>query len=156
MRITELGKDYVKIDEDLIDKFLNIERIHIIELLFFKPTERKIKRVLELYPKTNRYVISNEIRTYNYILKSTSKKYYVKNIQGSPLVTFIKKNNKILFDFGCLSTFEKQFLLLNDVFVDLLRNTEVIMIDQKTFDEKKDILDSWSGNVIIQNENMLG
>lgn len=112
--------------------------------------------MLELYPKTNRYVISNEIRTYNYILKSTSKKYYVKNIQGSPLVTFIKKNNKILFDFGCLSTFEKQFLLLNDVFVDLLRNTEVIMIDQKTFDEKKDILDSWSGNVIIQNENMLG
>lgn len=45
MRITELGKDYVKIDEDLIDKFLNIERIHIIELLFFKPTEKNKESV---------------------------------------------------------------------------------------------------------------
>jgi hypothetical protein len=95
MRTTDIGTDYVRIDEDSINSFLGVERVHIIELLFFKPTERKIKKVLQLYPKTNRYVISDNIRTYNYILKSTSKKYYVMNIQGAQLITFFKKNNKI-------------------------------------------------------------
>ena len=153
MRTTEIGTDYVKIDEDNMDSFLGIERVHIIELLFFKPTERKIKQVLELYPKTNRYVISNEIRTYNYILKETSKKYYVMNIPGAPIITFFKKNNKVLVNFLNLSVYERQFLLVDDVFGDVLRNTEVIIIDQGIFEEKKTFLDTWSGNVIIDNGN---
>ncbi len=149
MRVTKLDSDYVKIDEDNINDFLHIERVHIIELLFFKPTERKIKKVLELYPKTNRYVISSEIRTYNYILKNTSKKYYVKNIPGSPIISFFKKNNKVLVDFLSLDIYERQFLLLENVFADVLRNTEVIQIDQEIFEEKKNYLESWTGNVII-------
>ena len=153
MRTTEIGTDYVKIDEDNMDSFLGIERVHIIELLFFKPTERKIKQVLELYPKTNRYVISDNIRTYNYILKGTSKKYYVMNIIGSPIITFFKKNNKVLVNFLNLSVYERQFLLMDDVFGDVLRNTEVVMLDQGIFEEKKTFLDPWSGNVIIDNGN---
>ena len=146
MRTTDIGTDYVRIDEDSINSFLGVERVHIIELLFFKPTERKIKKVLQLYPKTNRYVISDNIRTYNYILKGTSKKYYVMNIQGAQLITFFKKNNKVLVN---LSEFEKQFLLIDDNFGDVLRNTEVIMIDQEIFAEKKSFLETWSGNVIV-------
>lgn len=151
MRTTEIGTDYVKIDEDSIDKYLDIERVHLIELLFFKPTERKIKRVLELYSKTNRYVISDNIRTYNYILKGTSKKYYVMNIPGAQLITFFKKNNKVLVNFNNLTTFERQFLLIDDNFGDVLRNTEVIMVDQEIFEEKKSFLETWSGNVIVSN-----
>ena len=149
MRITKQNSDYVIIDEDSINKFLDIERVHIIELLFFKPTERKIKKVLQLYPKTNRYVISNEIRTYNYILKGTSKKYYVMNIPGAQLITFFKKNNKVLVNFNNLSTFERQFLLMDENFGDVLRNTEVIMVNKGIFEEKKSFLETWSGNVIV-------
>lgn len=149
MRITKQNSDYVVIDEDSINKYLDIERVHIIELLFFKPTERKIKKVLELYPKTNRYVISDNIRTYNYILKGTSKKYYVMNIPGALLITFFKKNNKVLVNFDNLSTFERQFLLMDENFGDVLRNTEVIMVDKGVFEEKKSFLESWSGNVIV-------
>lgn len=155
MKITEIGSDYVKVDEDTIDKFLKVERVHIIELLFFKPTENKVKRVLDLYPKTNRFVISDNIRTYNYILKGTSKKYYVMNIPGAQLITFFKKNNKVLVNFNNLSVYEQQFLLMNDVFGDVLRNTEVIMIDQEIYEEKKSFLESWSGNVIINNGNLV-
>ena len=150
MRVTKIGSDYISVDEDSIDKFLDIERIHIIELLFFKPTERKIKKVLQLYPLVNRYVISDNIRTYNYILKTTSKKYYVKNTPGAQLITFFKKNNKVLCDFLSLDVYEKQFLLLDNVFGDVLRNCEVIQIDQEIFEEKKLFLETWSGNVIIK------
>jgi hypothetical protein len=52
-------------------------------------------------------------------------------------------------NFNNLSEFEKQFLLIDDNFGDVLRNTEVIMIDQEIFEEKESFLETWSGNVIV-------
>jgi hypothetical protein len=157
MRITNIGTDYIAIDEDNINDndLLSIPRVHLIKLEFFKPTEGKIRAVLDSYPKTNRYVIENNIKTYNYILKGTSKKYYVENPVGAKVITFFKKNNKVLVNFNNMTSFEQQFLLSDDCFEDVLRNTEVIMINQSTFEEKKSELERWSGNVIIHNGSAL-
>lgn len=73
------------------------------------------------------------------------------NIPGAQLITFFKKNNKVLVNFNNLTTFERQFLLIDDNFGDVLRNTEVIMVNQEIFEEKKTFLETWSGNVIISN-----
>jgi hypothetical protein len=38
---------------------------------------------------------------------------------------------------------------MEGVFEDLLRNTEVIAVSKKIYDEKMEVLDKWKGNVII-------
>lgn len=155
MRVTNFGSDYIRIDEDNIEDelLLSIPRVHLIKLDFMKPTEMKVRRVLELYPKTNRFVVEDNIKTYNYILRSTNKKYYIENAVGSKVITFFKKNNKVLCNFNNLSAGECEFLT-ND-FDDVLRNTEVVIINQDIFDGKKEQLDRWSGNVIISNGGLL-
>ncbi len=157
MRITNVGSDFIRIDEDNIDdqKLLSIPRVHIIKLDFFKPTETKIKKVINLYSKTMRFVIENNIKTYNYILRGTNKKYYVENYPGSDMITFFKKNNKVLCNFNNLRDIENKFLLTDFVFGDVLRNTEVIIINQVNFEERKSQLEPWSGNVIISNNSLL-
>lgn len=157
MRITKIGTDYIRVDEDNIDdeRLLKIDRVHLIKLDFFKPTETKIKKVISLYPKTMRYVIENNIKTYNYILKNTNKKYYIENPVGSNVITFFKKNNKVLVNFNNFTQFEKQFLLSESTFIDVLKNTEVIMVNKEVFDQKKDALEKWSGNVIVHSGNAL-
>ena len=157
MRVTSVGSDYIRIDEDNLEdeKFSRIERVHLIKLDFFKPTESKVKRVIAKFPKTNRFVVENNIKTYNYILKSTNKKYYVENAVGTKIITFFKKNNKVLVNFNNLTQIEKAFLLTVDAFDDVLKNAEVIIVDQMTFEEKKTVLDGWSGNVIIHNGSVL-
>ena len=157
MKVTNVGSDYIRIDEDNIDdrNLLNIPRVHLIKLDFFKPTETKVKKVLSLYSKTNRFVIENNIKTYNFILKGTNKKYYVENPIGAKLITFFKKNNKVLVNFNNFSEFEKTFLLTDEQFIDVLKNTEVIVIDQEIYAEKESQLKEWSGNVIIHNGNEL-
>ena len=157
MRITNVGSDFIRIDEDNIDddKLLSIPRVHIIKLDFFKPTETKVKKVINLYPKTMRFVIESNIKTYNYILRSTNKKYYVENYPGADIITFFKKNNKVIVNFNNLRSLENKFLLIDFVFGDVLRNTEVIIINQTDFEVKKSQLDPWSGNVIISNNSLL-
>lgn len=155
MRITETGTDYVRIDEDNIDSFLNIKRIHLIKLDFFKPNETKIKKVIKLYPKTMRYIIQNYIKTYNFILRNTNKKYYIENYPGIDLISFFKKNNKVIVNFNNLRKTELEFLLNDFVFEDVLKNCEVIQIDQDIFESKKYLLENWTGNVIIHNGNEL-
>ena len=155
MRVTKVGSDYVRLDEDNFEdqELVKIPRVHLIKLDFMTPTEEKVKMVLQLYPKTNRFVVETNIKTYNYILRNTNKKYYIENSVGSKVVTFFKKNNKVLVNFSNLTKLEKEFLLEN--FDDVLRNTEVIIIDQEIFDSKKIQLDRWSGNVIISNGALL-
>lgn len=157
MRITNVGSDFIRIDEDNLEdeKLLNIPRVHIIKLDFFKPSEAKVKRVIELYPKTMRFVIENHVKTYNYILRGTNKKYYVENYPGVDIITFFKKNNKVLCNFNNLRAVEKEFLLTDFVFVDVLRNTEVIIVNQDIFENKEKHLEPWSGNVIISNNSLL-
>lgn len=151
MRLTRVGTDYIEIDEETIqdDIFLNIPRVHLIKFCFENPSEDKIKNVLRLYPKTNRFIIDDNIKTYNYILRKTNKKYYVENKRDVPLITFFRKNNKVLVNFNNLTEEENEFLLSDDVFSDVLKNTEVIKIYSSIFETKKEILESWTGNVII-------
>jgi hypothetical protein len=151
MKITSIGSDYIEIDEDNIydDDLLSINRVHLIKLNFLRPSKQKIERVLDLYPKTNRFVIENDIRIYNGVLRSTSKKYYVSNPVNVNLISFFRKNNKILINFDNLQPYERRFLLENSVFVDLIKNVEVIMMNESLFDSKKEVLYDWNGNVII-------
>lgn len=153
MKITKIGIDYIRIDEDNItdDNLLNIKRIHLIKLDFFNPNEDKIYKVLELYPKTKRFVIQNNIRMYNSILRTTKKKYYCENSKGDKLITFFRKNNKVLLNFFNLSPVEREFALSIIAFRDVLRNLEVIMIDVEIFRDKEKVLQSWDGNIIIAN-----
>jgi len=157
MLITKVGKDIISIDEDNIhdEDLVNLPRVHLIKLNFFRPNEMKIKSVMSLYPKTNRYVIEENIREYNYILRRTSKKYYVVNKRGVGLISFLRKNNKILLNFMNLSTYERQFFLTDRCFEDILRNTEVILIDGEIFREKESVLNDWNGNVIIHDEDYI-
>jgi hypothetical protein len=152
MKITNIGSDLIRIDEDNLydEKLKSIQRVHLIKLAFFNPTEDKVKRVINFYPKTNRFIIDSNIRDYNGILKWTNKKYYVENIEGVGFVSFFRKNNKVVLNVNRLSTYERQFVL-NSCFEDVLRNTEVICIDKETFNEKEKILELWNGNVIIAN-----
>lgn len=150
MQITSVGTDYININEDRLfdEKLINISRVHLIQLDFEYPTESKIKQVLKLYPKTKRYIINDNIRIYNYILRSTNKKYYIENLPGVSLISFFRKNNKILLNFKNLNNSERTFLL-SDNFEDLLKNVEVIKIDQDIYRNKFEVLDSWRGNVIL-------
>ena len=151
MKVTRIGSDFISIDEDNLDdeKLLSIPRVHIIKLNFLKPTKQKVERVLDLYYMTNRFVIEDNIKIYNYILRSTNKKYYIENTPGARLISFFRKNNKVLVNFNNLNLFERQFLLSEVCFEDVLKNTEVIMLDKGSYDEKKEVLKGWSGNVII-------
>lgn len=151
MKLTQIGSDYISINEDNLydEKLLGIPRVHLIKLDFFNPNEEKIRNVLRKFPKTNRYVVEENIRTYNFILRGTSKKYYVCNQIGVDVISFFRKNNKVLVNFHNLNKFEKAFLLSDKVFIDVLRNTEVIQIDKDIFDEKMEVLENWRGNVIV-------
>jgi hypothetical protein len=151
MKITNIGTDFISIDEDNLndEKLSMIPKIHLIKLNFIKPTKQKVENVIENFPSTNRFVIEDNIRIYNYILKETNKKYYIENNPNSEIISFFRKNNKVLINFNNLNTFSKQFLLSDNVFEDVLKNSEVIMVDKSIFNEKRNILRNWSGNVII-------
>jgi len=151
MKLTQIGSDYITISEDNMydEKLLSIPRVHLIKLDFFNPNEEKIRKIIKNFPKTNRYVIEDNIRIYNFILRGTSKKYYVSNNEGADIISFFRKNNKVLVNFYKLSEFEKIFLLSENVFEDVLRNAEVIQIDKDIFDEKMAVLENWRGNVIV-------
>lgn len=157
MQITRIGSDYISINEDSLydENLINIPRVHLIKLDFFKPSESKIRNVLSLYPKTNRFVIEDNIKIYNYVLRNTQKKYYVSNTKGDKLISFFRKNNKIFLNFMNLNVFERQFLLINKCFEDILRNAEVILVDNDILMEKESILNEWNGNVILYDEKYI-
>lgn len=149
MKIAYIGTDYIILNEDNINEFVDKEKIHLIKLDFKEPTDNLILKVLELYPNTNRFVISNNIKIYNDVLKQTTKKYYIENTENSKLITFFRKNNKVLFNFNNVNTKVKEFLLDNFLF-DILKNVEVIIIDIDSFNNKESILKNWNGNVVLE------
>jgi len=156
MRITKIGTDLISLNERNFSdsRFQNIQRVHLIKLDFQEPTRILIDRVLNLFPKTNRFVIEDNIRDYNSILKRTSKKYYVMNKIGAEIISFFRKNNKILLNFNNLSLEEQNFFLMDGVFDDVLKNTEVIAINKDMHDMKMEILDKWKGNVVISDDGI--
>lgn len=151
MIITSVGTDYIEINEkNLYNKeLLSIPRVHLIKLSFEDPTERKVKKTMELFYKTNRFVIEKDIKIYNFILRGTNKKYYVSNVKETNMITFFRKNNKILVNFNYFNMDDKKYFLIDNVFEDLLRNVEVININNEILEEKESILENWHGNAII-------
>jgi hypothetical protein len=153
VKFTELGRDYIAVTEDNIknEKLLSLPRVHLIKLMFFNPTEEKIKTVLSLYPRTNRFVIEDNIRIYNNTLKRTNKKYYVMNMPGIGFISFFRKNNKVLLNIENLSVFEKQFVL-KVCLDDVLRNIEVIQLNREDFLEVEGKFERWNGNVVLNED----
>jgi histone acetyltransferase (RNA polymerase elongator complex component) len=150
MRIARTGTDFITLDEDNLysESLRSIPRVHLIKLMFFTPSEDKIKKVLSLYPKTNRFIIEDNIKTYNNTLKWTNKKYYVENKKGDGVISFFKKNNKVILNFLRLNDYERDFLIDNCL-EDVLRNLEVVVVDNSIYKSKEDMFNLWNGNVII-------
>lgn len=159
MKITLPGRDIITINENDIDDCnqVFINKIHLIRLCFNDPTVDKMEWVIKKFNTTNRYVVDiDNLRFYNYFLKRTNLKYYVINTNDTwrGLVSFYKRNNKVLLDITQLSEFEKQFVL-NINLKDILFNTEVIMIDETDYSNHYDVINSWNGNCIIKDDDYL-
>lgn len=150
MKITNVGSDYIVISEaNLADQsLLRIPKIHLIKLDFKNPTKEKVEYVLSTFKNTNRLIIDSNIKFYNSLLKNTSKKYYVANNEGDTLVTFFKRNNKVLLDTTKLSPLEKAFVF-SVALEDVLQNTEVIIVPEKNYRDNPGPYNTWSGNLIL-------
>jgi hypothetical protein len=154
MKLAYPGKDYIIINEENMkdEKLLEISKIHLIHFAFIEPTREKVNAALQIFNKTNRFVISNNIKIYNDILKMTAKKYYVMNNVGDSLITFFRKNNKVLLNLSNLSQREREFVCSPDVVNDVLKNVEVIQMKKNSFFKVKDLFDLWDGNIIISED----
>lgn len=109
------------------------DKVHLIYLNFDEPTDSKVRTVLNKFPSTNRFIVSDNIKFYNNILKN-NKKFYVENQPDVGLLSFFKKNNKVLLNMNNLSQQEREFVKTN--IKDVLKNTEVIYLpDQNELDE---------------------
>jgi len=150
MKITKVGSDYVRINESNManELILSIPRIHIIKLDFTEPTREKVEFVLKSFYLTNRFVIDNNIKFYNDVLRGTNKKYYVANTINDKLISFYKRNNKVLLDTTVLHPLEKSFVF-SICLEDVLYNTEVMIVNEKQFEQYKEQFEKWTGNLII-------
>lgn len=150
MKITKVGSDFVTISEtNLADpSLLEIPRIHLIKLAFKSPSYEKVEYVLKTFKSTNRFVIENNIKFYNDILRNTNKKYYISNTEDDKIITFFKKNNKVLLDTTKLSVLERAFVFSVSL-EDVLNNTEVIIVTVKNYKENPAPYNNWSGNLIL-------
>jgi len=155
MKLTVPGKDVICIDESNIEKYRQEAaegvKFHVIKLNFNEPTKEKIDDAVRYFPNTNRFIIADNIRFYNGHLKHIGKKYYVQNnsSNSNSLLSFFRKNNKILVDLTCMNKSIASFLLENYL-EDILSNTEIIIIDENDMATYASLLKGWSGNVIIR------
>lgn len=155
IKITKPGQDIIVItDQDYNKKVKTEDKVHLIRLKFDTPTIDKMDWVIESFHKTHRFVIDSEhIRFYNGFFKRTNKKYYVINDSNTEgLISFFKKNNKVLLDITALSEFDRLYVL-NVAFTDILRNTEVIIISKSDYTERLEELNMYNGNCIIADSN---
>jgi hypothetical protein len=152
------GKDVLVIEEK--NQHLTEEDGHKVHLIKFgfrddsPETVESVKNVLENFPSTNRFIVDNYIRMYNSILKDIpGKKYYVQNYNGNKkLISFFRKNNKVVFSFPSLTEEHVDFFMDRVVFKDLLFNVEVIIMDDFQYSGLKYYLNNWEGNIILYNE----
>lgn len=154
--ITVPGKDIIVVDEQSYENNVSYDyKVHLIRLKFDNPNDDKMRWVIDTFKKTNRYVIDTiNIRYYNYYLKRTNLKYYIINIEFDwrGIVSFFKKNNKVLFDITKLSDFERLFVM-NVALEDVLANAEVILISKEDYTDKQKVFEQWKGDIIINDGN---
>lgn len=149
MIFTIYGSDWLMIDEANINQLYEKDKIHLIKFCFESPSMDKINEVFDRFPSTNRYIVDGNIRFYNDILKNR-KKYYVENRPGVGLISFFKKNNKVLLNYNNLSSAEREFV--DENISDVLRNIEVFYIRKRDQLKEKWIeeLRHWNGNILVQ------
>jgi len=149
MKITKIGQDYLIVDEQSELKYRN-SKVHLIKLAFEYPTYEKINKVFDCFPMTKRFVVDNNIKFYNSVFKNIQKKFYVENLDNlNNIISFFRKNNKVLLNMNRVTNSVKEFILY-DCLEDTLNNLEVILVDFKTFNENLYIFEKWNGNVIIE------
>jgi len=147
------GRDIIRVtDQDYLNDEPNLDsKVHIIRLDFNSPNDTKMRWVIDKFYKTNRFVVDlQNIKYYNFYLKRTNYKYYVinTNVLWKGLISFYKRNNKVLLDITKLTRQEQNFVL-NIAFEDVLNNTEVILLEEIQYIDKFDIIKKWKGNCII-------
>lgn len=147
MKIAKTGIDFLVIDEKNLSMDKPEEKVHLIKLNFDEPTREKIAKVLQKFNDTNRFIICDNIKFYNDILKTVNKKYYIENNGSQKLITFFKKNNKVLLNMNILE--ESELTYVKSELNDVLLNVEVLKMNKELFEELKDTLQNWPGNVII-------
>lgn len=149
MKLTIYGRDWLIVDENNIDQINEgSKKIHLIKLNFDYPTLDKVNKVLNKFSQTNRYIIDNNIKFYNDILKKF-KKYYVMNKPGIGLLTHFKKNNKVLLNYHNLNAIEQNFV--RDNLNDVLKNLEVIYLKRSLLEENwTEKLKYWNGNILVE------
>jgi len=151
MKLASIGTDVVTVNEQNlseISKRVN-EKIHLIKFDFDDPTKDKILSVVNTFTKTNRYVISNNVKIYNDVLKTTGKKYYIENAPNINFISYLRKNNKLLLNFNNLRKNEQALLWDEKVLLDVLHNVEVIQIPNVVYEKYSIIFNAWDGNIII-------
>ena len=146
MKISEFNVHWKIINEKNIQE-KEKDKVHLIKLDFIEPSEDKINEVIENFPSTNRFIISNNIKYYNDALRGR-KKYYVMNTSYMDLVTFFKRNNKVILNVHNLKDFEYDFILKNPN--DILRNLECIMMKKTEYNQNwEPTLEDWPGNILL-------
>jgi hypothetical protein len=154
--ITVPGRDIVVVNEESLTDGKDYDyKVHLVRLAFNNPTDDKMLWVMQTFRKTNRYVIDiNHIRYYNYYLKRTNLKYYIINTQTAwrGLVSFFKRNNKVLLDITQLTMFERQFVL-NVALEDVISNAEVLLMSKEDYTDHIDVFNQWKGDIIIHDDN---
>lgn len=153
MIISKYREDYIEVDEYWLRTNENIiqKKIHLVKISFSSPNEEKLDQLLYILPKTNRFIIDNDIKLYNDYFKKTKKKYYVENTfkDQERFISFLRKNNKILIDFTKIESFNLKHVLFELAWEDLLNNIEILKISKVDFELYKSHLSNWDGNVIL-------
>lgn len=152
MKTTTLGRGYLEIDEDFLKLITEPidEKIHLIKLNFKEPSQKLILKTFSMFPKTQRYIISDNIKIYNDVFKNTMKKYYVENGHlENNIISFFKRNNKVCLNFTKILNKKVKQFLLDEMLEDILKNLEVIKISESMLKQYYTRLEYWPGNIII-------
>jgi len=147
------GRDIIRVtDQDYLNDGPNLDsKVHIIRLDFDSPNDTKMRWVIDKFYQTNRFVVDlQNIKYYNFYLKRTNYKYYVinTNVLWNGIISFYKRNNKVLLDITKLTQPEQEFVL-SVALEDILNNTEVILLKKEQYVQYSDIIKKWKGNCII-------
>jgi len=155
MKLTEFNVDYVTVtDTTNLESYDPDYKIHLIKLKLNRFDFNRVMQILSYFRLTKRFVIDDFIGQYNTVFKNfIDKKYYVENTVFTPLITFLRKNNKVLLNVNRLKQVERAYVLNPDTLkYDVLRNVEVVLMKKLYYDsieQVKDILDDWNGNLIF-------
>lgn len=149
MKVTLPGSDYIVLDDHNINECIDIPKIHLIKICLSVPSTNTVCSIIQKFSKTNRFIIEDNIKFYNDIFKHYSKKFYVENKSDDRLISFFRKNNKVLLNVCNLNFVDEEFIRLN--IEDVLRNIEVIQLTTNLFRSNDYYLplENWRGNVII-------